>query len=172
MQGSKEVSVDRAGRLWIADSGNKRVLRLDNASTIPSGSDADGVLGQSDFTSNANADPPTRSSLNSPKEFKLLLESNLLVLDAGDRRGLRYNSTARKANGASADSVFFQPDFASSGAGLNSDRLGFPIALEIGPVGILWFADFSNNCVLRLDDRDMVGAKPRANAVIGFSDLV
>ena len=92
--------------------------------------------------------------------------------DVGDWRVLRYNSAAGKANGVPADSVFFQPDFASSGAGLNSNRVGFPIALEIGRGPILWVADPNNNRVLRLVNRDMVGANPRANAVIGFSDLV
>ena len=37
--------------LWVADTGNHRVLRFNNASTKPSGAAADGVLGQPDFTS-------------------------------------------------------------------------------------------------------------------------
>ena len=31
--------------LWVVDAGNNRVLRFDNASTLPNGPTADGVLG-------------------------------------------------------------------------------------------------------------------------------
>ena len=92
--------------------------------------------------------------------------------DGGDCGVLRYNSAAGKGNGALSDSVFFQPGFATSGAGLNSDRVDSPIATEIGPGVILLVADPNISRVLRRDDRDMVGANPRANSVIGFSDLV
>ena len=36
------------GRLWVADTGNHRVLRFDSASLKPNGSPADGLLLQSD----------------------------------------------------------------------------------------------------------------------------
>lgn len=67
---------------------------------------------------------------------------------------------------------FLQPGFASYGAGLNSDRVGFPIAIEIRPGGIPLVTVPNRIRILRLDDRDMVGANQRANAVIGFSDLI
>jgi sugar lactone lactonase YvrE len=37
--------------LWVSDRGNRRFLRFNQASTIPSGSPANGVVGQPDFTS-------------------------------------------------------------------------------------------------------------------------
>ena len=47
------LAVDQSGRLWVVDSRNNRVLRFDNAASKPNGASADGVLGQSDFTSNS-----------------------------------------------------------------------------------------------------------------------
>src|SRR5574340_1364374 len=44
------LTVDASGRLWVADSEHDRVLRFDNASTKANGANADGVLGQADFT--------------------------------------------------------------------------------------------------------------------------
>ena len=44
------LHVDGSGRLWVVDGPNSRVLRFDNASTKASGANADGVLGQPDFT--------------------------------------------------------------------------------------------------------------------------
>lgn len=46
------IALDSAGRLWVADYNNSRVLRFDSAAGKPNGAAADGVLGQSDFTSN------------------------------------------------------------------------------------------------------------------------
>ena len=45
------VSVDIQGRLWVADTLNNRILRYDNAALKANGADADGVLGQPDFSS-------------------------------------------------------------------------------------------------------------------------
>jgi sugar lactone lactonase YvrE len=45
-----DVCVDTADRLWVADSGNNRVLRFDSITTKPSGANADAVLGQANFT--------------------------------------------------------------------------------------------------------------------------
>ena len=56
--------VDHAGRLWVADLGNNRLLRFDHASSKPDGADADGVLGQLDFTHSAPA--TTRNGMNVP----------------------------------------------------------------------------------------------------------
>jgi sugar lactone lactonase YvrE len=46
------IAVDEAGRLWVADLFNNRVLRFDSAASKANGADADGVLGQADFTHN------------------------------------------------------------------------------------------------------------------------
>ena len=47
------IWLDKAGTLWVADTGNNRVLWWFNASSITSnGAKADGVLGQIDFISN------------------------------------------------------------------------------------------------------------------------
>src|SRR5206468_692221 len=46
------VAVDSAGRLWVADYNNSRVLRFDSAAAKTNGAPADGVLGQPAFTSN------------------------------------------------------------------------------------------------------------------------
>ncbi|MGB5873871.1 MAG: hypothetical protein WBH56_09100, partial [Bacteroidota bacterium] len=46
-----DVTVDAEGRLYVADAINNRVLRFDSASYKPTGANADGVLGQPDFTS-------------------------------------------------------------------------------------------------------------------------
>lgn len=43
---------DADGRLWVTDTLNNRILRFDNAAAKADGANADGVLGQPDFTTN------------------------------------------------------------------------------------------------------------------------
>jgi len=44
------VAVDSAGRLWVADANNHRLLRFDAAAGLGDGAAAGGVLGQAGFT--------------------------------------------------------------------------------------------------------------------------
>lgn len=46
------VAVSATGRLYVADSTNHRIVWFDEAAALPDGAPADGVLGQSDLTSN------------------------------------------------------------------------------------------------------------------------
>ena len=51
MAGPSGVFVDAGGRLWVAEIENNRVLRFNSAASKPNGANADGVLGQPNFTS-------------------------------------------------------------------------------------------------------------------------
>ena len=68
------MSVDSGGRLWVADAGNHRVLRYDNASTKANGADADSVLGQPNMNSSVSA--TTQSGMNSPAPRKTYSTKN------------------------------------------------------------------------------------------------
>ncbi len=102
-----------SGKLIVADSMNNRVLIWSTIPTI-NGTDANIVLGQSDFVSRVVLDPPTASSLS----FPTAVWSNgtmLAVLDAGNNRVLIWNSFPTTLNQA-ADVVLGQPDFISNEA--------------------------------------------------------
>ncbi len=63
LSGPGGMAFDSSGNLYVADYGNKRVLRWNNPTTIASGTAADVVIGQANGTSNASPEPdPTRSS--------------------------------------------------------------------------------------------------------------
>jgi sugar lactone lactonase YvrE len=55
MDSPSGVMVDAAGRLWVADRDNHRILRFDNAATLGDGAAATAVLGQPDFTTATSA---------------------------------------------------------------------------------------------------------------------
>lgn len=100
------------GRLYISDTGNRRVLVYD---TIPDtdGASADLVLGQKDFvTRDENAGGPAGPVGMRWPHAIAIASGTLLVADAGDNRIMGYRSLPTR-NGAPCDFVLGQRDCAS-----------------------------------------------------------
>ncbi len=143
------MAVNAAGALFIADSSNDRVLRFDNAAVKADGADADGVLGQPDFTSNV-VGYRVRNGMWSPSGVSCDSEGNLYVAEEGNSRILIFNNAAAKANGVDADNVIGQPDFTTSGGKVSASGLYSPVGVFAdNAAGALWVADRDNARVLR-----------------------
>ncbi|MEX0616989.1 MAG: DNRLRE domain-containing protein [Candidatus Woykebacteria bacterium] len=79
------VDVDATGNVWIADSGNHRVLRF------PAGSNtADLVLGQSGFTSRSAGSGLNR--LSTPSVVRVNSSGSVYVTDEGNSRVMRFKA--------------------------------------------------------------------------------
>lgn len=166
--------VDAAGRLWVADLSNARVLRFDNASTIPSGSPANKVLGQLDFvTGTINTGGISASTMNRPISVFGDASGNLYVSDRDNRRVLRFNNAAAKDNGDPADGVLGQPDFVTTTAGLDASTLGNRAwGVFVDGTGRLWVCDRDNHRVLRFDNAATKTNGAAADRVLGQADFV
>jgi sugar lactone lactonase YvrE len=163
------VFVDSSGRLWVGDSNNNRVLRFDNASTIASGTNANGVLGQPDFTSNSSA--TTQSGMYQPESVFVDSSGRLWVADSWNNRVLRFDNAASKSNGANADGVLGQTDFTSNGFATTQNGMGTPYGIYVDSSGRLWVADWGNNRVLRFDNAASKANSANADGVLGQPDF-
>ena len=161
--------VDGAGRLWVADLLNNRVLRFDNASFKSSGASADGVLGQPDFTKNSTG--TTSTKMNGPSGVTVDQFGRLFVADANNHRVLRFDNAAFKSNGASADGVLGQPHFTTSNANTNADGMNYPYDVAINPQGTLFVCDNLNNRILRFDNAASKSNGASADGVLGQNDF-
>ncbi|MBV6434623.1 MAG: Virginiamycin B lyase [Bryobacteraceae bacterium] len=181
------VAVDTSASppiLYVADTGNNRVLGWRNAVSFDNGAPADLVLGQRDFNSTLAGGPGTQLStgLNSPVAVAVDSQGNVYVADAGNNRILRYQRPfAQTDEYKIPDKVIGQANFTSNlpNAGatvaantvalnLGGGRL-FRSALVIDGNGNLWFSDAGNNRVLRypLAALQKEGNQPAADVVIG-----
>lgn len=102
----------QGGKLFVADTGNRRVLIFD---TLPErdGASADLVLGETDFTTrDENAGGPAGAAGMRWPHAIAMVRGALLVADAGDNRVMVWRSLPSK-NGAPCDFVLGQRDLAS-----------------------------------------------------------
>ena len=145
--GLEGIFVDNNGRLWVADYGNGRVLWFNNAANLANGAPADGVLGQTDFTSTSGG--VTASLMNGASGVFVDKDDRLWVADYSNNRVLRFdNASNLPATGAVANSVLGQPDFTSSTDGPTQSLMYGPNRLYVDSMGTLWVVEYSSHRIL------------------------
>ncbi len=164
------LAVDASGNLWVADSGNNRVLRFpkpnfDQPQSLP---EANLVLGQRDFFVTPRATDPTRRTMGLPRALAFTPEGHLLVSDVAHHRVLLFRKPEGGdfTNGMDAGAKFGQPDFTSSGAGTAENRFNSPYGIAVDTSGRLYVADTGNNRVLIFSNVAAVGADEDPRPVV------
>lgn len=157
------LAIDPQGNLWVADASNNRVLGFKNAAAKANGADADVVLGQGDFLSRENPDPPTAASMNAPYYVAVAPDGVLWVSDYLNYRVLGFVSPGQTSNGAPAVLALGQPDFVSRVVGPPTPRsIDSPTQIAFGREGSLFLGQYLNEgSVKRWSDPVLVTA-PRS----------
>jgi DNA-binding beta-propeller fold protein YncE len=177
MDGPNGVSVDSAGWLWVADYFNNRVLRFNSASVKGNGADADGVLGQADFT---HGDPNrggtvAANTMNLPSGVSVDSAGRMWVADGWNHRVLRFDAATAKPNGATADGVLGQADFThclpNLGGSVAANTMFAPWGVSADYAGRLWIAEVGNNRVLRFEAAATKANGANADGVLGQSNF-
>ncbi len=163
------VFVDAGGRLWVADDSNSRVLRFDNAVLKANGANADGVLGQTLFTTNTAA--TTQSGMALPGGVFVDGGGRLWVSDTGNSRVLRFDSAAAKLNGAKADGVLGQLNFTTQAVATTQRGMRNPIGATGDLNGRLYVADERNNRILIFNAAARLANGANASYVLGQPDF-
>jgi uncharacterized protein (TIGR03437 family) len=161
------IAVDPAGNLYVADSGNHRVLRYPRPVDQSDRITPDLVIGQADFTSAVTA-AVSGSSLRVPTAVTLGPDGNIFVSDAGNNRVLEFPAT--NSNRPEALRVYGQPDFTSnvSYRTVSAQTLNAPQGIFVDSAYTLYVADAGANRVLIYPStKDAPAAGMGASIVIG-----
>jgi sugar lactone lactonase YvrE len=166
------VAVDPSGNLFVADGSNNRILRFSNAAQKTSGADADGVLGQTDFTTNTRGTSATK--ISNPISLAADKDGNLYVGERGNSRIVVFLKAASKANGAAADIVLCKPDFSDGNtpATPSQSNLYFPYAMAVDQSNNLYVADGAFCRILVFYNAPSRTSGASADAVIGKKDFI
>jgi uncharacterized protein (TIGR03437 family) len=160
-------------RIYVADTGNNRILAWKDAVGFKNGAQADLVIGQRDFFSTGANGPGIAGALSTGFTAPTGLavdQGDLYVADSGNNRILRF----RKPFTTPPDQL--TPDLCIGQPSFNANKPNYPlgqnatpsekgIALNTGNVFVgaiafdtqhnLWFADAGNNRVLRYAASDV-----------------
>jgi sugar lactone lactonase YvrE len=164
------LHVDGAGRLWVADYFNNRVLMFEDAANLPEfGATPDLVLGQPNFTTVSSDTSETK--MNGPCSVYLDAADNLWVADQENSRVLKFVNAPALGNGAAASTVLGQVNLTAFALGASATQMKRPSAVIVDATGTLWVAEYANFRVLRFDDAASLGNGAPANGVLGQIDF-
>ncbi len=165
------MAVDSNGNLWVADSGNGRVLRFPQPFKQPAGATqtASVVLGQAYF--NQVVTDPTASTMRSPYGLALTQEGDLLASDQFHNRILFFQKpkSGDFSDGQLASAVIGQPDFTSvvgNNPAAGSGGLAGPHMIATDHGDQLYVADTGNGRVAIYRDIPTAGTNPTVSISI------
>jgi uncharacterized protein (TIGR03437 family) len=167
-------------RLYIADTGNNRILGFADARRVKAGDRADLVIGQVDFSRSlvnsptGDANQPGPSGLLLPSSVALDKDGNLWVADTGNGRALRFPRPFDQLSWGQTpapDIVLGQPDFTTRPYGdPAADKMYRPAGIAVSPDGNVAISDFAFNRVLYWMKEDLASGAP-ARFVVGQPDF-
>ncbi len=166
-----DVYADPQGRVWVADTGNNRVLRFDNAASKPIGASANAVLGQPAFGLDTVPASPTLANMHHPGGIVGDGKGAIWVADTQHHRVLRFDNAAAKANGASANAVLGQNSGTTAFGNLGATGLDTPRQLAVENGAHLWVSEAGNKRVVRFKNAATLPNGGAADTVIGQPDF-
>ena len=163
------VAVDGAGNLYVADTGDDRVLKYNTPfqKTAVAGSGdtvADMIFGLSSFTVSPSPPidtvlcnggsiltPPGAATLCEPSDVAVDVKGDVFISDSGNCRVVEYNTPA--GNDPSANLVFGQGGFTTKTCNngnktVTRGSFGGPTAVALDGAGDLYVTDGFNNRVM------------------------
>jgi predicted esterase/DNA-binding beta-propeller fold protein YncE len=163
------VFVDSSGNLWVSDYLNNRILRFDNASSKPTGSSADVVLGQPGFTVNTSG--TTINKMKGPVGIYVDGNDRLWITDRLNHRVLKFDNASTLTNSANADLVLGQTDFVTGTSGLSSTKMNRPMGVYLDKEDNLWVCEDDNRRAVRFDSVSAKFNGASADGVLGQPDF-
>ncbi|MEP7366224.1 MAG: hypothetical protein ABI972_23450 [Acidobacteriota bacterium] len=188
--GPQAVAVDESsGYLYVADTGNNRVLAFRDAQSFANGAQSEFVLGQRDKFTTLNFGPGTNftSGLTAPTGVAVDAAGNVYVADAFNNRIVRYPRPISQPPGDPrlADFLIGQTSFtgnrANQGGAVTASTVSFAtasviykICIRFDTAGNLWVTDAGNHRVLRYPASSLASGAanaPAADLALGQGSL-
>ena len=152
------VAVDGAGNLFIADSGNNRIRRVDATGTITT------IAGTGEYGFSGDSGPAVQAALDYPRGVAVDGAGNLYIADT-------VNDRIRKVDSAGViTTVAGTGDYGDDGPAVQA-QLNGPRGVAVDGAGNLYIADTDNFLVRKLTPAGGPGTSPAGTESFSFPDL-
>jgi streptogramin lyase len=159
LRGPRGVAVDENGNVYIADSGNRRIRRVDAATGVIITAAGNGERG-----STGDGGSALEASLVSPRSVAIDRNGNLYILDWGSNRVRKVDhETGIITAYAGTDEAGFRGD----GGPATFAQLWSPLAIALDNDGNLYIADQLNHRIRRVEAATGVIETVAGSGIIG-----
>jgi sugar lactone lactonase YvrE len=139
------LALDSGGTLFIADTGNHRIVRLAAAFPVVT------VAGRGEQGTSGDNGAPTEARLNFPYGVAADPTSgNIYIADTNNHRVRFVNFSTSKITTVIAATGVPRADFVGDGGPATSARLNTPVAVAVDSGGSLYVTDRGNNRIRRV----------------------
>ena len=135
------VAVDGAGNLYIADSRNHRIRKVDSSGTITT------IAGTGELGFGGDGGPATDARLAFPTDVAVDGAGNLHIADSRNHRIRKVDSSGTITTIAGTGELGFGGD----GGPATDARLAFPTDVAVNGAGNLYIADSRNHRIRKVD---------------------
>ena len=135
------VAVDGAGNLYIADTFNHRIRKVDSTGTITT------IAGTGEFGFSGDGGPAVRAALYFPSGVAVDGAGNLYIADTSNHRIRKVDATGTITTIAGTGERGFGGDEGPA----TTARLTFPRGVAVDGAGNLYIADTSNHRIRKVD---------------------
>jgi sugar lactone lactonase YvrE len=157
------------GKVFVADTGNNRVLRYPDASSLNNGAAAEATLG----LPKTNFFTLIQAGMKAPEDIFIDHLGRLWVADTLNNRVLMFSKASALSNQPLADQVFGQASLIGTASGTSSQSMSSPSCIWVDASDRLWVSDTGNHRILRFDSISNNPAQnSAADGVIGQENLV
>ena len=141
LYGPSGVAVDGAGNLFIADSDNHRIRKVDSAGVITT------VAGTGESGFGGDGDPAIQAALDEPSGVAVDGAGNLFIADNDNHRIRKVDSAGVITTVAGTGETGFSGD----GGPAIQAALEEPSGVAVDGAGNLFIADYNNHCIRKVD---------------------
>ena len=141
-----DVTVDGAGNLYIADTGNHRIRKVDSTGTITT------IAGTGERGFSGDEGPATEAQLAPPFGVAVDGTGNLYIADTGNHRIRKVDSTGTITTIAGTGERGFSGDEGPA----TEAQLALPNGVAVDGAGNLYIADTSNHRIRKVDSSGVI----------------
>lgn len=140
------LAVAANGNLYITDTGNNRVRKVDPSGKITT------VAGTGEFGFSGDQGPATAARVSSPKGIALDSQGNLYIADTGNGRIRKVDTNGIITTVAGSGNGF---NLGDGGPALNA-QFYTPSDVAVDNNGNIYIADFGNNAIRKVDSQGII----------------